>query len=132
MPNRHQRRVSWSREPARASSPSPTVWFDPPEGNRTIFSDGAEMGSAAMSRDPASRGQEPRRDGPGFWPTPPCLTWALIEHVLPHMPPAPHPGMRGRRWAPRPRHARRWLHRILHDIEPRGEGIKRRDSPSSR
>lgn len=34
----------------------------------------------------AQRGQ-PNRSGPDFWPTPPCLTSALVRFVLPDLPP---------------------------------------------
>jgi hypothetical protein len=42
-----------------------------------------------MSRDPASLRPQPKRSGADYWPTPPCLTRALIEHVLPDLPLAP-------------------------------------------
>src|SRR5262249_21866360 len=41
------------------------------------------------SRDPASLRPQPRRGGPDYWPTPACLTSALIEHVLPGLRQAP-------------------------------------------
>ena len=41
---------------------------------------------AGRSRDPASLRPQPRRTGHDFWPTPACLTWALIHHVLRSLP----------------------------------------------
>jgi hypothetical protein len=38
--------------------------------------------------DPAARRPTPNRDGPDFWPTPASLITALIDHVLPLLPPA--------------------------------------------
>lgn len=38
--------------------------------------------------DPAAQRGQPNRDGPDFWPTPPCLATALVRHVLPDLPPA--------------------------------------------
>lgn len=38
-------------------------------------------------RDPAMARGEPNRDGPDFWPTPPCLIQASVEHVLRELPP---------------------------------------------
>jgi hypothetical protein len=32
---------------------------------------------------------QPKRDGPDFWPTPDCLTTALITHIMPSLPKAP-------------------------------------------
>jgi hypothetical protein len=40
-------------------------------------------------KDPAALRPQPRRDGPDFWATPPCLTTALIRHVLPILPCGP-------------------------------------------
>src|SRR5260221_6023606 len=39
--------------------------------------------------DPSARRPTPRRDDLDLWPTPPCLTAALVQHVLPTLPPAP-------------------------------------------
>jgi hypothetical protein len=41
------------------------------------------------NRDPAARRPSPRRADMDFWPTPPCLTSALVEHVLPILPSGP-------------------------------------------
>jgi hypothetical protein len=40
-------------------------------------------------RDPAMTRGQARRDGPDFWPTPACLTKALLDFVLPELPPGP-------------------------------------------
>jgi hypothetical protein len=83
--------------------------------------------SAARSRDPASLRPQLRRDGHDFWPTPRCLTEALIKHVLPELPTAAI-------WECAAGDGR--LAQALHavgytvlasDIEPRAEGIERRD-----
>jgi hypothetical protein len=42
-----------------------------------------------MSRDPASLRAQPKRSGNDWWPTPPCLSWALVEHLLPGLPRVP-------------------------------------------
>jgi hypothetical protein len=39
--------------------------------------------------DPAAQRGQPNRDDPDFWPTPACLTTALLRHVIPHLPPGP-------------------------------------------
>jgi hypothetical protein len=41
------------------------------------------------NRDPNARRPTPRRNDLDFWPTPPCLTAALIQVVLPLLPPGP-------------------------------------------
>jgi hypothetical protein len=41
------------------------------------------------NRDPSARRPTPRRSDLDFWPTPPCLTAALIEVVLPLLPLGP-------------------------------------------
>ena len=56
------------------------------------------MGSAAVIpardfRTDAALRPQPRRDGPDSWATPPCLVRALVEDVLPQLPP-------GRVWEP--------------------------------
>jgi hypothetical protein len=38
--------------------------------------------------DPAAQRGQPLREGPDFWPTPPCLITALVRHVLPTLPSA--------------------------------------------
>jgi hypothetical protein len=40
-------------------------------------------------RDPAALRPQPMRDGADFWPTPRCLSDALVHHVLPSLPPGP-------------------------------------------
>jgi hypothetical protein len=40
-------------------------------------------------RDRPALRPQPGRDGPDFWPTPPCLTRAFVRHVLPALPPSP-------------------------------------------
>ena len=37
--------------------------------------------------DPVARRPAPKRTGKDFWPTPANLTAALIQHVLPLLPP---------------------------------------------
>jgi hypothetical protein len=44
--------------------------------------------SAQHRADPALRPQ-PKRGGADFWPTPACLIEALLQHVLPALPPGP-------------------------------------------
>jgi hypothetical protein len=80
-----------------------------------------------MSRDPAALRPQSKPDPRHLWPTPSCLTWALITHVLPYLPPGPI-------WEcaagdGRLAHAMRAVGRIVHasDIVPRGDGIERRD-----
>jgi hypothetical protein len=53
----------------------------------------AEAGEVRVRGEPrpdaaAQRGQ-PNRDGPDFWPTPHCLTTALVRYVLPDLPAGP-------------------------------------------
>jgi hypothetical protein len=43
----------------------------------------------AGNPDPAARRREPRREDLDFWPTPPCLTAAMVQHVLPLLRPGP-------------------------------------------
>lgn len=45
-------------------------------------------GGGPRPDEAAQRGQ-PSREGPDFWPTPPCLTAALVRFVLPQLPPGP-------------------------------------------
>jgi hypothetical protein len=40
-------------------------------------------------RDPAALRAQPARDGADFWPTPRCLSDALVRRVLPSLPPGP-------------------------------------------
>jgi hypothetical protein len=47
------------------------------------------VAEARPVRDPAALRPQPKRDGPDFWSTPPCLTRALVRHVLPTLPPCP-------------------------------------------
>ena len=49
--------------------------------------------SARDFRTDAALRPQPRRDGPDRWATPPCLVRALVEDVLPQLPP-------GRVWEP--------------------------------
>jgi hypothetical protein len=76
-------------------------------------------------RDPASLRPQPGREGHDFWATPPCLTKALIEHVLPNLQNAviwecaAGDGRLGE--------ALRIAGLLASDIEPRGEGIERPD-----
>jgi hypothetical protein len=79
------------------------------------------------SRDPASLRPQPARDGADYWPTPPCLIRALVEHVAPTWPPVPIWEMAARdgRVAVALRAAGYRV--VASDIEPRGEGIARRD-----
>ena len=39
-----------------------------------------------VNADRAARRPAPHRDDIDLWPTPPCLTAALVEHVLPRRP----------------------------------------------
>ena len=82
---------------------------------------------AGSRRDPASLRPQPRRDGADFWPTPACLIWALIHHVLSSLPPRPlleFAAGDGRLVHP----LRAAGYTVLaSDIAPRGEGIERRD-----
>jgi hypothetical protein len=83
--------------------------------------------ASARSRDPASLRPQPKRSGYDFWATPPCLTEALTEAVLPSLRKRPiwefaagdgrlAKGLRGAGYTV-----------IASDIEPRGEGIKSSD-----
>jgi hypothetical protein len=47
------------------------------------------MVTARRRKDPAALRPQPRRAGPDFWPTPSCLTAALLQHVLPTLPCGP-------------------------------------------
>ena len=80
-----------------------------------------------MSRDPAALRAQPKRNGRDFWPTPPCLTRALIEHVLPDLPRAPiwECAAGDGRVAEYMRAAGYSV--FASDIEPRGDSIERRD-----
>jgi hypothetical protein len=40
----------------------------------------------ARRKDPCAYRPQPVRDGTDFWPTPPCLTNALVQFVLPGLP----------------------------------------------
>ena len=82
---------------------------------------------SARSRDPAALRAQPKRNGSDFWPTPRCLTRALIEHVLPDLPRAPiwECAAGDGRVAESMRTAGYSV--FASDIEPRGEGIERRD-----
>jgi hypothetical protein len=40
-------------------------------------------------RTDAALRPQPKRDGPDFWPTPDCLTGALVKYILPALPLAP-------------------------------------------
>jgi hypothetical protein len=86
-----------------------------------------QMRPAGNRRDPASLRPQPRRDGADFWPTPACLIWALIHHVLSGLPPRPlleFAAGDGRLVHP----LRAAGYTVLaSDIAPRGEGIERRD-----
>ena len=82
---------------------------------------------STRSRDPASLRPQPKRAGHDFWPTPRCLTEALIEHVLPDLPHAPV-------WECAAGDGRlaaalgaAGLSVLASDIEPHGEGIECRD-----
>jgi hypothetical protein len=79
------------------------------------------------SRDPASLRPQPKRDGSDYWPTPPCLINALIEHVAPTWPPATIWEMAAGdgRVAKALRAAGYCV--FASDIEPRGDGIERID-----
>lgn len=62
-----------------------------PEFERIIDAAKAKVITALDGRgrpDAAARRGQPNRDGPDFWPTPACLTTALVRHVLPHLPAA--------------------------------------------
>jgi len=82
---------------------------------------------SARSRDPAALRAQPKRNGSDFWPTPQCLTRALIEHVLPDLPRAPiwECAAGDGRVAESMRTAGYSV--FASDIEPRGEAIERRD-----
>jgi hypothetical protein len=82
---------------------------------------------AARSRDPASLRPQPRRDGHDFWATPHCLINALIKHVLPKLPAAAiwECAAGDGRLAQAMRAAGYTV--LASDIEPRAEGIERRD-----
>ena len=47
------------------------------------------MTAASLHRDPAAYRPQPARDGADFWPTPPCLSRALTQHILPALPLVP-------------------------------------------
>jgi hypothetical protein len=81
----------------------------------------------AGSRDPASLRPQPRRDGADFWPTPACLIWALIHHVLHGLP--SHPLWEFAAGDGRVAKAMRaaGYSVFASDIEPRGDGIERHD-----
>ena len=77
-----------------------------------------------MTSDPASLRPQPKPDPCALWPTPPCLTWALITHVLPRLPQGPI-------WEcaagdGRLADAMRGAGRVVHasDIVPRGDSIE--------
>lgn len=55
----------------------------------------ARSGAGLISRraDPSPLRPAPARNGPDYWPTPPCLLAALTSHLLPSIPP-------GRIWEP--------------------------------
>jgi hypothetical protein len=50
--------------------------------------DGVRRRKLWTNPDPTARRPQPRRKDLDFWPTPPALIAALIEHVLPMLPPA--------------------------------------------
>lgn len=83
--------------------------------------------SRLRSRAPASLRPQPRRNDHDFWATPRCLTDALIEHVLPNLPCEPiwECAAGDGRLAQAIRGAGYPV--IASDIEPRGDGIERRD-----
>jgi hypothetical protein len=83
--------------------------------------------SAVPSRDPASLRPQPRRDGYDLWATPRCLTDALIKHVMPDLPTAAiwECAAGDGRLAQALRAAGYTV--LASDIEPRAEGIERRD-----
>jgi hypothetical protein len=82
---------------------------------------------SVRTRDPAALRAQPKRTGRDFWPTPRCLTRALIEHVLPGLPRAPiwECAAGDGRVAESMRAVGYSV--FASDIEPRGEGIERRD-----
>jgi hypothetical protein len=51
--------------------------------------DGISQPASKPRPDPAAQRAQPHRDGPNFWPTPACLTTALVQYVMPHLPPGP-------------------------------------------
>jgi hypothetical protein len=85
------------------------------------------LASAPRHRDPVSLRPQPRRDGHDFWPTPPCLTEALIMHVLPELPTkAVWECAAGDGRLVRALRAGGYT-AFASDIEPRAEGIECRD-----
>ena len=69
---------------------------------------------SARSRDPrCTLRAQPERNGSDFrWPTPRCLTRALIEHVLPYLPRAPIWECAAGDGRVAEIHAHRWLQRV--------------------
>jgi hypothetical protein len=77
-------------------------------------------------RDPAALRPQPDRDGADWWPTPPCLTAALVRFVLPEVPGAIWESAAGDgRLAAAMRDAGRDV--LATDLLPRGDGVRQCD-----
>jgi hypothetical protein len=82
---------------------------------------------SARPRDPAALRPQSKPDPCHLWPTPPCLTWALVTRVLPYLPPGPvwECAAGDGRLADAMRAAGRIV--LASDILPRGPDIECRD-----
>ena len=122
-----QRRSSRSPAVRHGIASSNRCWRHCARPSRRCSTAERALDMSARSRDPAALRAQPKRNGSDFWPTPRCLTRALIEHVLPDLPRAPiwECAAGDGRVAESMRTAGYSV--FASDIEPRGEGIERRD-----